>query len=135
ICRKYQNEVVEPLLRINAIQTQQSADIKERIGYFLQNDGKYTDSSRLLLQALEIHTVISGTDHADTLTTIDSLALTYWAQGKTTEAAAMEEEVLEKSRRILGDDHPDTLMTMDNLAETYWTQGKTAEAAILQEVL
>ena len=98
ICRKYQNEVVEPLLRINAIQTQQSADIKERIGYFLQNDGKYTDSSRLLLQALEIRTVISGADHPSTLMTMNDLALTYWAQGKTAEAAILQ-EVLEKSKR------------------------------------
>ena len=28
ICRKYQSQVVEPLLRINTIQTQESADIK-----------------------------------------------------------------------------------------------------------
>ena len=116
ICRKYQSQVVEPLLRIKAIQTQQSADIKARIGYFLHNDGKYTDSARLLLQALEIRIVISGDDHPDTLTTMNNLASTYWAQGKTAEAAVLQEEVLEKRKRILGDDHPDTLTTMNNLA-------------------
>ena len=94
ICRKYQTQVVEPLLRINAIKTQESANIKARIGNFLRNDGKFMDSSRLLLQAFEIQTIISGADHPDTLTSMSNLALTYRAQGRTAEAAALQEEVL-----------------------------------------
>ena len=133
ICRKYQSQVVEPLFRIDGIHTQQSADIKERIGFFLQIDGKYTDSSRLLLQALEIQRVISGADHPSTLVAMNNLAVAYRAQGKTAEAAALHEEVLEKRKRILGDDHPSTLMTMSNLAVTYWAQGKMADVATLHE--
>ena len=43
---------------------------------------------------------ILGDEHPATLTSMNSLAQTYWAQGKTAEAAALQEQVLEKMRRI-----------------------------------
>jgi tetratricopeptide (TPR) repeat protein len=122
-----------PLLDVKIIRTEKSAMVMFRVGWFLREDGKISDSERISVQAVKINTEILGDDHPDTLTTMDNLALTYGDQGRTAEAAALHEEVLEKSRRILGDDHPATLTTMNNLASTYWAQGRTAEAAALHE--
>src|SRR5579859_7122383 len=133
LCRKYENQVVEPLLRINTMHSKELADIKQIVGNFLKSDGKYSDSEALLRQALEIRVITSGEEHPDTLTTMHTLASIYWQQGKSAKAETLGEEVLEKTRRILGEEHPDMLTSMHNLASTYWQQGKSAKAATLQE--
>jgi hypothetical protein len=133
LCRIYVGQVMRPLLDIKVIRTEQSARIMDRVGSFLREDGKFNDSERLSLRASEISAEILGPEHPDTLTTMDSLASTYWLQGRTAEAAALQELVLEKRRRIQGDDHPAALATMGNLALSYGARGKTAEAAALQE--
>ena len=133
LCREYIGQIMGPLLDLEIIRTEKSASIMFRVGWFLREDGKISDSERLSSQAVKIYREILGDDHCDTLTTMHNLASTYRAQGRTGEAAGLQEEVLEKSRRILGDDHPDTLTTMDSLAKTYSYQGKTGEAAGLQE--
>jgi tetratricopeptide (TPR) repeat protein len=133
ICRDYVDQVLGPLLDLEIIRTEKFADIADRVGWFLREDGKISDSERISLQAVKINTEIRGDDHPATLTTMNNLAETYRAQGKTAEAAALHEQVLEKRKRILGDDHPDTLTTMNNLAKTYRAQGKTVEAAALHE--
>jgi tetratricopeptide (TPR) repeat protein len=132
-CRKYESQLVEPLLRLKTIRSEISRDLKRRVGIFLLEDGKYKDSEKLLLQAFEAYADTFGTDDPETFTIMNKLASTYWAQGKTTEVARLQEEVLERSKQILGEDHPDTLMTMNNLASTYWSQAKTEQATRLQD--
>ena len=134
ICRDYIGQVIGPLHNCDVIQTEKSAMIMFRVGWFLRDDGKFSDSERISLQAVKITIEILGDDHPNTLTTMNNLAETYRAQGKTEAAAMLHEEVLQKSRRILGDDHPDTLTTMSNLAETYQAQGKSEVAAALHEM-
>ena len=135
LCRLYIGQVVGPLLNLKILRTKKSAGVMHRVGRFLRDDGKISDSEQLLLQAIDIHTEISGLDHPDTLTIMNDLAETYWAQGKRAESAALHEEVLEKNKRILGKEHPNTFKSMNNLAWTYLAQGKTVEAAALLEVL
>ena len=133
LCRKYQGQIIEPLTRMKNICTSKSAVIRTRVGEFLRDEGKYDDSEKLLLQAVEFYTFDSGTEHPDTLTAMDNLALTYQHQGRNAEATRIQEEVLKKRRRILREDHVDTLMIMHYLASTYHQQGKNAEAARIQE--
>lgn len=133
LCRRYQGQVVEPLSRIKTLYSRESASIKMLIGRFLRDDGKYNDSERILLQAVKICTVLSGSSGSDTLTSMEDLALTYRLQHRTMEAAKLEETVLENRRTTLGEGHPDTLTTMNNLALIYWQQGSTTEAAKLGE--
>jgi Flp pilus assembly protein TadD len=46
-----------------------------------------------------------GDEHPDTLTTINNLALTLYAQGDWGTARALFAEVVEARRRLLGDEH------------------------------
>jgi tetratricopeptide (TPR) repeat protein len=133
LCRICIDQIMCPLSDLEVIRTEKSADVMYRVGWFLRDDGKISDSERLSLQAVEIRTEILSDDHPSTLSAIDNLAMTYWAQGRTGDAARLQEELLAKRKRILGDDHPDTLTTMNNLALTYRAQGRTGDAARLQE--
>jgi len=133
LCRLYVGQAMGPLMDPESSATEKSASVMNRVGWFLRDDGKLNDSEHLLMRSCEICLRILGAEHPDTLTSMNNLASTYWAQGRMAEAAALQEEVLEKHRRILGAEHPDMLTSMGNLALTYWAQGRMAEAAALQE--
>jgi len=133
LCRTYQGQILEPLLRMKTMRTSESALISRRVGQFLYEDGKYDDSERLLLQAVETYASFLRTENPDTLTAMLALASTYQAQGRNAEVAQIQEQVLEKERRILGEEHPHTLNAMHSLALTYQAQGRNAEAAQIQE--
>ena len=155
LCRKYQGQMVEPLLRMKTMRTSESALIRRRVGEFLYEDGKYDDSEKLLLQAVETYASvlrtensdtlptrsrwwrkrrrILGEEHPETLSAMHALALTYQVQGRNTDAAGIQEQVLEQRRRIQGEEHPHTLTAMHNLALTYQAQGRNADAAGIQE--
>ena len=102
LCRTYQGQIVEPLLRMKTIRTSKSALIRRRVGEFLREDGKYDDSEKLLLQAVEIYTSLLGTENSETLFAMHNLALTYQAQGRNADAARIQEEVLEKREEDTG---------------------------------
>jgi serine/threonine protein kinase/tetratricopeptide (TPR) repeat protein len=76
-----------------------------------------------------------GSDHPDTLNTLNELAVAYEAAGKFAEATALLEQVREAVVKKLGADHPDTLATQNNLALAYRTAGKPRLAiALLEQV-
>jgi tetratricopeptide (TPR) repeat protein len=134
ICRRYQDQILGPLLQIKtALRTEKFAKINERIGSFLNVDGKLDDSERLLQQAVDVRIMISGLDHFSTLSSMHNLSLIYENQGRYADAVKVQEEVLEKSRKILGEDHPETLTIMHNLARTYQCLGRNEDAAKIQE--
>jgi len=109
LCRTYQGQTVEPLLRMKTMRTSEFALISRRVGEFLSEDGKYNDSEKLLLQAVETYASVLGPENPNALAAMHTLAFTYQAQGRNADAAAIQEQVLEKRRRILGEEHPDTL--------------------------
>jgi tetratricopeptide (TPR) repeat protein len=133
ICRTYQNQILEPLLRLTTICTPEVAAIKERVGKFLSNDGKYREAVELFLQAVDIRSRLSDPEDAELLASKLTLASIYWNQGKTTEAVKVEEEVLNTRKWIWGTGNQSTLAAMNNLALTYLDQGRILEAMKLQE--
>ena len=65
---------------------------------------------------IEISQRILGTEHPDTLKSMNNLALTYWSQGRQPEAEEMMAQVLKIRKRTLGTEHPDTLASMNNIS-------------------
>jgi hypothetical protein len=57
-----------------------------------------------------------GTEHPDTLTSMGSLASTYYCQGKLNEAEQLGILVLDMRKKLLGAKHPDTLTSMGDLS-------------------
>ena len=71
-------------------------------------------------------------EHPDTLTSMASLASTYWNQGRWNEAEQLELQVMDLRKKVLGAEHPDTLTCMENLASTYRNQGRICESEKLE---
>ena len=63
-----------------------------------------------------------GSDHPNTLSSMNNLAKGYQAAGKLDKALPLYEETLALRKTKLGPDHPDTITSMSNLAE--WLPGR-----------
>ena len=69
-----------------------------------------------------------GKEHPDTLTSMNNLAQTLYAQGDLAGARKLQEQVLEAMTRLLGKEHPNTLTSMLNLAQMLQAEGDLAGA-------
>src|SRR5204863_387047 len=65
-----------------------------------------------------------GTNHPDTLVSMNNLALGYLSAGKPDLAVPLLEESLKLTKAKLGADHPETLTNINNLAGAYQAAGK-----------
>ena len=72
-----------------------------------------------------------GSDHPETLTSMENLALTYHSQGRWNEAEKLQREIMNEMKAKLGSDHSETLSAMAKLALTYGSQGRWEEALVL----
>jgi tetratricopeptide (TPR) repeat protein len=133
ICRKYQAQVLGPLHTMSKVQTEDVAEISNRMAHFLSIDGKFHDAQKLAQIASDIYRHQFGAENSRTLTGIANLAVTYRALGQWMVAMALQEQVVEARRRMFGDEDLDTLTSMSNLAPTYRALGRTKDAADLQE--
>ena len=111
--------------------------------YLLYNTASYLwyrvqwkGAEKLYTQAFKIGTRVQGSEHPNTLATMNGLASTYRELGQLDKAEPLGEGVLEIMKRVLGLDHPDTLTSMNSLAITYYQLGQLDKAEPLgQEVL
>jgi tetratricopeptide (TPR) repeat protein len=74
-----------------------------------------------LEKTLKLRRAKLGSDHPDTLISINNLAMGYGAAGKLDRALPLWEETLKLRKAKLGPDHPYTLTSMNNLAGGYWS--------------
>jgi len=109
------------------------AGLQDRLGKSLLNLGMSEPAIRLFLKARRTHTSMLGSDHADTLTSMNNLALGYKIAGQMNQALQLHEETLALRKANLGLDHPDTLESMNNLAAAYRDDGKPKLALPLHE--
>ena len=106
----------------------------DRIASYLQyGPALYSQATPLFERALALSRDAFGEEHPDTLTSMNNLAGTLWAQVDLAGARALEEQALAVRRRVLGEEHPNTLTSMNNLAGTLRAQGDLAGARALQE--
>jgi O-antigen/teichoic acid export membrane protein/tetratricopeptide (TPR) repeat protein len=76
---------------------------------------------------------VLGSDHPDTLTARNNLAVAYREAGRAAEAVPLLEQSLGALEQRLGFEHPDTVVTRNNLAVAYQEAGRAAEAVPLFE--
>ncbi len=96
-----------------------------------RNRKAYDRAEALLVRALEIRQRKLGEEHPFTLTTANSLAMVYKAQGRFREAEWLYHRTLEASEHAFGNGHPLTVATIKGLASLYKAQGRHAEASLL----
>ncbi len=97
-------------------------------GVSYKEQTNYEHAEMLLQRALDIYEKVSGTEHLDTISSLDDLAVVYYKQGKYKQAEPLLQRALLIRERFLGSEHPDILSTLDNLTELYYKLGKYSSA-------
>jgi tetratricopeptide (TPR) repeat protein/tRNA A-37 threonylcarbamoyl transferase component Bud32 len=119
-----------------ADQPEVEAAIRLTIGEAYRALSKYEQAQQHLDWAVAWRREHLGADHADTLLSLNSLALLYMDRGRHDEAEPLLKEALTGRRRTLGPDHPHTLQSLNNLAGLYKDRGRYDEAEpLFQEAL
>ncbi|KAG9123041.1 hypothetical protein FRC07_000316 [Ceratobasidium sp. 392] len=103
-----------------------------RLALVYKESGRWKEAEALQREVVAIGKRVRGSEHPETLISMNNLALTYSNQGRQSEAEVLQREVLEVGKRVWGKERPDTLISMGNLALTYSKQGRWDEAEVLQ---
>jgi tetratricopeptide (TPR) repeat protein len=107
---------------------EERTNLAEDCARALQSDGQYKRAEELYMQVMESRRRVLGSEHPDTLASVDNLGSVLESQGKYEEAEAMHRRALEGSEKVLGREHPDTLTSVSNLGMVLESQGKYKEA-------
>ena len=133
LCRRYQRQVVGPLMLLEELRTDSMADMALSMGHFLSNEGNYHNAGCFHRMAVEIYSELFGKEDIRTLRSMSDLSHSYSHLGQMQEAADLRKKVLKIQERILGAEHPDTLRSMNNLASSYSDLGRIQESVDLRE--
>jgi hypothetical protein len=106
------------------------------LGHIAQHDyvwGHYAQARAAWQIVLTYFENARGTEHADTLSSMNNLASTLVAIGDLSAARVIHEQVLAVRQRVLNPEHPATLTSMNNLANTLHAMGELPAARALQK--
>jgi len=105
------------------------------LAWAVLQQGRVEEAENTERKLLETQRHLLGTEHSDTLATMEELAFTLCNEGKgrCTEGIELTRLVLQQHERTLGPDAFYTLATMDNLAIMLAADGRLKEAIEMQE--
>jgi eukaryotic-like serine/threonine-protein kinase len=109
------------------------AAILHTVGTAYRNIGEANMAIEFLIRSAGLFGQHQGSDHPDTLTSMNDLALSYGDAGQLDMALPLFAEVLVLRKAKLGADHPHTLTSMSNLALAYRDDGDLGKALPLLE--
>ncbi|MHC4301417.1 MAG: tetratricopeptide repeat protein [Planctomycetota bacterium] len=109
------------------------ASIRHTLGNTYRNIGNFDPAQTHLELAREIRIKELGEQHADTLSTMDRLAVLYFSQGQYDEAESLYEKMLAINSTLRGDEDASTLWFAGNLATVYRFQGRYDDAEELYD--
>ena len=132
LCRKYQDQVLAPLLTMKNVNSKDVADLLRVAGEFLRDEGKFRQSVELLERSVKIYESYEK-DGEDTLWALASLAWTQGDQGQYSKAIEIDEKILSVRRERFGEDDDTTLTAMNNLGVDYDVAGRYQQAVDLKE--
>ncbi|KAJ3038988.1 Kinesin light chain 3 [Rhizophlyctis rosea] len=84
----------------------------------------HTDAEPCLVECWEARRDKLGSDHPETLATVNQLATVYLLQGKSRDAVQLLVEWVDRAKKTLGDDHLTTIALLSNMAELYEQTGQ-----------
>jgi tetratricopeptide (TPR) repeat protein len=90
-----------------------------QVGTMFRHYSRYVEAEKMYERALRIQERVLGSEHPDTVTTLDNLATIAGIQRKYEEALHMYERALHIREQVLGPEHPDTAITVNGLALLY----------------
>lgn len=98
-------------------ESSEACEVRDRIGRILYDLGRYAEAEPLLRQNLTIREKSRGTEHPETLGSVNNLAGLLCAKHDLAGAEPLLRRALAAHERVLGDEHPSTLTSVNNLAE------------------
>jgi len=98
------------------------------MGRVYQDLGLYPKAQTLLEEAVKIQRTVLGPGHAETLGSMNALALGLEEEGRLPEAEKLARQTLATARQTLGAKNANTLKSMNTLDTILTEQGKYAEA-------
>ena len=81
---------------------------------------KLVEAENSYRQALVIQKELSGYEHVQVVSLLNTLAEVLQKQGKSNESEATYREALSIQRKVSGDNHPDVAAFLFKLAERFW---------------
>jgi serine/threonine protein kinase/tetratricopeptide (TPR) repeat protein len=109
------------------------ASILETVGIAYQGIGEYEKSIEFLTRAVDNYCAVFGTDHPNSLGSLNNLAVGYLRAGNLPRAIALFKQTLEVRQKISPSYDRAALSNLHNLAEAYLRAGKLPEAIKLHE--
>jgi len=109
------------------------AEVLYTVGRTYGGVGEYERAIGFLERSAALYRQHLGSDHPDTLNSMNNLGLAYQAAGKLDLALPLFEETLKLKKAKLGPHDPETLIIMNNLALAYQAAGKRELALPLDE--
>ncbi len=100
------------------------AELRWIMGVNLRGTGSFAESVRSLERCAELRTELLGREHPDTITALNSLAVSYGAAGQREQELQSLQETYRLASDHLGPDNPLTLGIMDNLAGVWLNRGQ-----------
>jgi tetratricopeptide (TPR) repeat protein/transcriptional regulator with XRE-family HTH domain len=110
------------------IETAEVSRLLYQVGAYLEVTGNYTLAEQFLQRAYEMRVHLLGTQHVDTLATLNTLGELYLASGKYGQAELLFQQVLSLRENTLGAEHLDVASSLNNLAGLYDTQSDFVKA-------
>ena len=104
------------------------AGLRHAVATLYRAIGLYDAASPLHESALAIRRRALGSEHPDTLRSMDNLGMVLLLRGKLAEAEQQLGEALRGRRQVLGDEHPDTLASVAAMASLLMMQSRLEEA-------
>jgi tetratricopeptide (TPR) repeat protein len=90
------------------IHLREAAEILQQTGWYLIERARYSEAEPLLERAYQMSEQEQGPLHPLTATSLNNLALLYYAQGKYEQAEPLYQRALAIKEQTLGLEHPDT---------------------------
>jgi tetratricopeptide (TPR) repeat protein len=98
------------------------------LAWVAQGQSLWAEAEKWLKACLQMTKKRSGTDHPNTATSLNNLALLYHAMGRYAEAEPLLVQSLSIWEQQLGANHPNTATSLNNLAGLYHAMGRYPEA-------
>lgn len=104
------------------------AQMLDVVGRLYTHLGDYDRAEPLLREALEIRRSLHGPEHADVLTSMESVANVLEARQLVDETLQLRRQILALRRELDGDDHPRAVSALWSLAAVLHRKGEYSEA-------
>ncbi len=110
------------------IESETTALLLARTGYYLKEQTQYSDAEPLYIDALAMRKRLLGEEHPDVALSLNNLAALYKNQGRYSDAEPLYIDALAMKKRLLGEEHPSVALSLNNLALLYDNQGRYSDA-------